>query len=137
MKIQTQDLQTAVSEILDTYRDEVKEKIRDSARECAEDGKKKLQEVRMPSASESGSATPSNRREWKAYSGSWSVTDKSTTTEADFVVHNKKFYRLTHLLEYGHATHNGSRTRAFKHIQPVEEEVSEEFEKKVREAISG
>lgn len=124
-----------VNLILDTYRDEVKEKIRESAKECADEGKKKLQEVSMPPASESGSAYPSNRREWKRYSKSWSVTDKSSYNEADFIVHNKKYYRLTHLLEYGHAPANGSRTRAFRHIQPVEEEVSEEFEKKVKESI--
>lgn len=54
-------------------------------------------------------------------------------------VHNKQ-YQLTHLLEngheivvHGHAT--GKRTRAIKHIKPVEEWVQEEFEKELKEDI--
>ena len=54
---------------------------------------------------------------------------------AKYIVHNKKRYRLTHLLEHGHVTANGKRTRAIPHIKPVEEQVIREYEKQVREAI--
>ena len=45
-------------------------------------------------------------------------------------------YRLTHLLEYGHATANGGRTRAFTHWRPAEQKAIDDFVKELREAIN-
>lgn len=44
-------------------------------------------------------------------------------------------YRLTHLLEHGHATVNGGRTRAFPHWEEAEIQGVEQFEKELKEAI--
>lgn len=50
--------------------------------------------------------------------------------------YNKKYYRLTHLLEFGHATRNGGRTKAIPHIRPTEDKYREKFveelERKIR-----
>ena len=52
-------------------------------------------------------------------------------------IHNRKYYRLTHLLEKGHAKTNGGRTRAFPHIGPTQDKIGrlivEEVEKAIRE----
>ena len=40
-------------------------------------------------------------------------------------------YRLTHLLEKGHALRNGDRSRAFPHWKPAEEAAIEYFEENV------
>ena len=44
-------------------------------------------------------------------------------------------YRLTHLLEYGHATVNGGRTRAFSHWAEADRQAIAEFETRLKEAI--
>lgn len=50
-------------------------------------------------------------------------------------VHNKK-YRLTHLLEFGHMTRDGTkRTKAFPHWKSAEEKAVEEFEEALKEKI--
>nr|DAJ40308.1 MAG TPA: putative tail component [Caudoviricetes sp.] len=71
------------------------------------------------------------------YAKSWGVTREAGGfgENARYIVHNKKRYRLTHLLEHGHVMANGKRTRAIPHIKPVEEQVIREYEKQVREAI--
>lgn len=43
------------------------------------------------------------------------------------VIHNKEHYRLTHLLEHGHAKRNGGRTKAYPHLLKTEEKINKEF----------
>ena len=46
-------------------------------------------------------------------------------------------YRLTHLLEYGHKTRSGTRTKAQPHIKPVEEWAEREAMKEIEKAVKG
>lgn len=42
---------------------------------------------------------------------------------------------LVHLLEKGHATPNGRRTRAFPHMKPAYDDISREFPEEVSQAV--
>lgn len=59
----------------------------------------------------------------------------SPLAKASVVYAEKPHYRLTHLLEHGHAKVNGGRTRAFAHWAPAEKQAIEDFMKELKEAI--
>lgn len=74
----------------------------------------------------------------KEYCKGWRLKkDKLGKNRYTIKVHNKTDYQLTHLLEFGHATRNGGRTKAQPHIRKVEQEYSQKFEQKLRTDIGG
>lgn len=66
------------------------------------------------------------------YAKSWTMRK----INGRIVVGNAKHYRLTHLLERGHATLDGGRTLPQPHIKPVEDKVIDYFEELVRRGLS-
>lgn len=73
-----------------------------------------------------------------AYAEGWTQkTQSSGNGDFSVVVHNKKHYRLTHLLENGHKTSKGGMTRSFPHISPVERDLIDAYEKEVERIIGG
>ena len=71
------------------------------------------------------------------YAKSWTMkTEKAIGQPHTRIIHAKApHYRLTHLLEYGHAKVGGGRVEGRPHIRPAEEEVIREFTREVEEAI--
>lgn len=73
------------------------------------------------------------------YAESWTYKrDKEARGENmyNMIVYSEKpDYRLTHLLEFGHAKVNGGRTRAFPHIKNAELNAMERLEFKIRNGV--
>ena len=70
------------------------------------------------------------------YKKSWTVKLEKGKSYIHVTVHaSKPHYRLTHLLENGHATRDGGETRKFKHIAPASEFATAEFESRVAKLI--
>jgi len=63
------------------------------------------------------------------------VTEKSVNRSSSVIYAEAPHYRLTHLLEHGHAKVNGGRTNAFPHWSEAERKAITDFEKRLREAI--
>ena len=105
------------------YAKEVTEDIKADAKKVAYHAKGKIQKN---SPSRSG-----------RYKKNWAVKEAyESANEVRYVIYNKApTYRLTHLLEKGHAKKNGGRVRAYVHIKPVEIWAQKEFEKRVEKAV--
>ena len=71
------------------------------------------------------------------YAKSWTMTTEKAIGQPDLrIIHAKApHYRLTHLLEHGHAKRGGGRVEGKPHIRPAEEMVIKEFLAEVEEAI--
>lgn len=98
----------------------------------SETAKTALQELR--SAHPAGSGEYGS---WNKYNRGWKVmqtkTDKRYHRKA--TIHNATDYRLTHLLEKGHAKVNGGRTRAFPHIAPVAQKAEDELLNNIKKQL--
>lgn len=124
-----------INVILNKYVDDVQVQIEEITDKISENGKKVLQNTKQPSASSLGTSTPYPRRSWNKYAKGWSVKKQKGKGYITHTIHNKNNYQLTHLLENGHATRNGTTTRAFKHIEPVEKQCVETLEKQIKKII--
>ena len=121
MEIKASDFSAAMGKILDKYGDDMKDVTGRLVKRAGKEARDKLQQI---SPKKSG-----------VYAKSWATAEfESSVLGAWVTVYNKK-PGLVHLLEHGHALRNGGRTRAFPHVKPVEEEVKQELEKNLRQAI--
>ncbi|MBQ6312816.1 MAG: HK97 gp10 family phage protein [Lachnospiraceae bacterium] len=124
-------LSEAVYEILKDFDSNVGQAAGEAAQAVAKDARSSLK-----------SASP--KRSGK-YAAGWSVkTEKSDGIIKEVIVHNKAKPGLAHLLEFGHATKNGTerktgktlrRTPAHSHIESVNAEMQEKFVTEVRKRI--
>ena len=69
------------------------------------------------------------------YNKGWRINTKKGRGVVNNTVWNATDWRLTHLLENGHTTRNGGRTRAFVHIKPVEDKYVNQYQKEVEKII--
>lgn len=122
------DIGKDIQDILNSFTDDVVQMANSKAEKTAKDAVKRL---KATSPYDEG-ANPKKghyRDNWKAKKNPASVGSVVWT------VYNDKTYRLTHLLENGHAMRNGGRVKAIPHIRPVEELAAEQYEKELTEAL--
>lgn len=112
------ELESLISE----YGEDVRKVVREVAEEVSKETAKKVNQ----------NATGFG---WKKQAKSWKVSKQDHKLEGtEYAIHSTD-YRVSHLLEFGHAKRNGGRTRAFVYIAPAESWGVEQLEKKVRERI--
>ena len=123
-KVSIDDMAKVVVKELSSWSQDVADAVREAAIETA---KETVHELRVTSPQQTG-----------RYAKSWShkkVAEDNFGIEE--VVYNRKYYRLTHLLEYGHANaRGGGRTPAHPHIKRAEDNAIKMFEEKTRRNIN-
>ena len=121
--IQPENLAGEIQKILDEYGDEASVALAEAIEETAKEAQTQLRSKNM------------GRKLWKKYPKGWSVQIKAGRLDVEGIVYNKDHYRLTHLLEFGHATRNGGRTAAFPHIAEVNAFAQKDVLERLREKL--
>ena len=130
-KVNYDNLEPAIWEMLDEFASvTVKNAVKEAIKEAADEAVVKLKEG-GPYTSRSGKY----RRSWTA-TERHSATSKVTDIPGQSV-HSVRHYRLVHLLEKGHQMKNGGRTRAFPHVDPVNEMAGESVTQKIAQKLGG
>lgn len=124
MKIEAMDLQKTVNDILGDFAEDVSEAVGTAVTKTANEAVKELKQ---------GKGGFNNR----TYSKGWTKKITKHRLYSEATVYNKTEGHLTHLLEFGHVTRDGGRTRAFPHIAPVNDEVPEMFTDNFETALNG
>ena len=121
--ISIDQLAAEIARGLAEYSQDVVEKVNVSSEKV---GKAAVKQLKSTSPKKSGK-----------YAKSWAVkTEPEIGQPHKRIVHAKApHYRLTHLLEHGHAKAGGGRVEGKPHIRPAEEMVIQEFVAEVEEAI--
>ena len=121
--ISIDQLAAEIAKGLAEYSQEVVEKVNVSSEKVGKAAVKQLKQT-------------SPKRHGK-YAKSWTMTTEKAIGQPDLrIIHVKApHYRLTHLLEKGHAKVNGGRVEGKPHIRPAEEMVIQDFTREVEEAI--
>ena len=115
-KIAVDQLANEISKTLKDFEGATDEAVQRGVLDTAEEAVKELR-VARPTGSEGSPA--GKYGSWSKYNKGWGIKASSRGKKTEAVVHNKTKYRLTHLLEKGHAKVNGGRTQSFPHIAPV------------------
>ena len=132
-RIRPIDLDATVHNILEQYGDRVYDVLSDCVKEVSEEAVEKLQSVSRfaPGGHPSG-----------AYAKDWKQEEvKAGRLATKRVVHNEEHYRLTHLLEKGHVSRNGThrtfgKVPAYPHIAPVNDWANQELPRLVERKLS-
>lgn len=120
-----EDFAIAIQEIIEDANDTVKGILRDTSLDSAE---YTCQQVKANSMQFKSRRHP--------YANGWTVS----AVRGGYVVHNKRHYRLTHLLEHGHDVSNqwgatGHRAGAHPHIAPAEADGVRKFIDEVNQKL--
>ena len=118
------ELAGAINDIMAEYKGAIDEDIQKAAKDVSKGAKERVSSSARQQFGGSGE-----------YAGNWRVKIKNSSGKAEATVYNNKTYRLTHLLEFGHAKVNGGRVSGKAHIRPAEQNAEKKLLGKVKVAV--
>ena len=134
-RVKPDELSKALLEYLQDYKEDIEDDVVELSNKYIKEAKKELKSI-SPVSENDVRLKGGDIQARGSYARSWSVkNDKKLTDVYSKVVYNKDYYRLTHLLEFGHANRNGSRTKAIPHIRKTEDKYREKFIQELEQKI--
>ena len=124
--VKIEELESTLREYINEYKENIQEDVKETTDAIVKEAVNELKET-----SPKGKGTRKN----PYYKGWTKQAGKENKGRYTAKIHNKTNYQLTHLLEFGHATRNGKRTKAIPHVRPVEEKYNKLYEKKLTTVI--
>ena len=125
VKIKADNFSKEVSRILDEYEGDVTDNLKEITKNVAKSGATAIR-------NEANEKFRDVQLKKGRYGSGWTSTiTKDARLYTIVTIHNVKYPGLPHLLENGHLNRNGSRTPGRPHIAPVENQITEKFEKEV------
>lgn len=129
-KVKVDNLAKAILTELENYKDVTDEACEKGVSETAKTALKALRSAHPEGSGDYGSWDKSYNKGWKVMQ---TKTDKRYHKKA--TIHNETDYQLTHLLEKGHATRDGGRTRKFEHIAPVADKCDDDLLRTIKKYL--
>lgn len=119
--IRPEQFESCLKEIFDDYSKETQRAVDDSLPIV---GNETVRELKKTSPKDRGN-----------YSKGWKKKLETDRFGKKLIVYNKEHYRLTHLLEKGHAKVNGGRTKAIPHIKPAQDKAVKNTVKEIKRRL--
>jgi len=130
MNVQADEFARAVQDMLSEYGDDCMAAVKETVQEVAKDARKELKST----------STGAFHDRTGKYRKSWAVNfEQKNVSFTAHVYARSPHYRLTHLLEYGHALRRGGRqigsVKAYPHIGEVNDWAQERAVRKLGEKL--
>ena len=139
-KVTVDNLSSAIMKALTEYKSDIDDDVKDLSDKNTKQARDELKSI-SPKAKKKVylrrfSSGDSDIQFPGSYAKSWSMKNGDKAKDVySKVVYNRKYYRLTHLLEFGHATRNGGHTKAIPHIRKTEDKYREKFKQELEQRI--
>lgn len=134
-RVSVDQFEKAINKYLNEYHEDINEDVRNTATEISKEAKAELERISPVSEEDvilkGGEVHPKGQ-----YAKGWTISTQTAKNVHSKKIWNRTDYRLTHLLEFGHATRNGGRTKAIPHVRPTEKKYLQKFEKELEKEIT-
>ena len=122
--ISVSEMEKVIMDALDEYKDKAEDAIGQTLPLV---GKETADDLKVTSPKRTGH-----------YASSWTYEmrkSRGSKKNNKLIVYNKKYYRLVHLLEKGHAKRNGGRVEAQVHVKPAQDKAEKKAIERIKEKL--
>lgn len=129
-KITASQLPDVIKSILEEYADDITRNIPEITERIGKEGVKAVK-------TEARQKFKTQKKKPYRYAKGWRSYTEHQRMKTTVIIYNASVPGLPHLLEHGHAKRNGGRVPGKLHIEPVEKNLIEKYEKVIENELQG